>query len=492
MDVLLKIIQLDIVKIQGYVDFLRDAKGFSEQSISDIESRFRESVAEAPLPPLQDFLDWFEHIFSIRSLPPTADPEVLAKHIVWAEKAMYYYVGFLKVAFPWRAQLPRWISTIFQLGRYGIASRAILRLPSEFPALFNLMTVEALPAPQKTRLCTGSDALPLSCVLKRVVNDRADKVKPQLARLWNTPDAEAFFRKSCTFDSVVHAELQLLSFYDNYPRLKPAFRFIGVSKRTCYLCYMFLRKHPENFYVSSCHQKLYPAWNPPRTGKLKVYIQYKAIIKDMSLKMEAIARRDLDTRLGIKRPSVADSTAGVSLGGLTDSAPSGVPIQDYMGTQVSPAMQQDRTIDGVETTLDNGPSERPYYSTEAVGLIPDTSELASVRSDKPGRPEGGEKYEHNQFRAMVLHFERSDDPHKQDIILMNDIYDPITKTLSWAKLVELLSIAEGSGLDFKEGHEYLLVNDHIRVANERQFLACLQYLLNTGVLTAKVYANSFS
>ena len=491
-NVLLKIIQLDNLKIQGYMNFLRHANGISEQSISDIESRFREPVSETLLPPPRDFLDWFKRIFSIRDLPPTADPEILVKYIIWAQKAKYNYLGFLKVAFPSRDQLPRWIYTIFKLGRYGIASKAVLQLPSEFPALFNPMTVESLSAPQKTRLCAGSDTLPLSCVLKRVVNDRADEVKPQLARLWNTEDAEAFFRKSCTFDSVVHAELQLLSFYDDYPQLKPAFRFIGVSKKSCYLCSMFLRTHPESFDVSSCHQKLYRSWGPPPTENVQVYRRYKTIIRDMSEMMEATARRDLDTRLGIKRPPVADSTAGVSLGGLTDSPPLGVLIQDHIGNQVTPATQQDTTIEGVETTIGNISSERPTHPIEAMGLIPAESEYESVRSDKAGPPEAGEQSEHNPLKAMVLHFIRSDDPGKQDIVCMNDIYDPTTKTLSWAKLVEILSIAEGFGLAFKEGDEFFLVNDLIRVANERQFLACLQYLLNTGVLTAKIYACSFS
>ena len=480
------------MKIQGYIQSLRNANSFSDQSISDVESRFRESAAETNLPSPLDFLEWFKHIFSLRDSTPTADPETLAKHIAWAQKAKYNFVGFLKVAFPYRDKLPRWISTIFKLGRYGIASKAILQLPSEFPALFNPMRVKSLPAPPKTRVCPELDPLPLSCVLKRVVTSRADEVKPQLARLWNTKDAEASFRKLCTLDSVVHAELQLLSFYDLFPQLKPAFRFIGVSKKSCYFCSMFLRTHRENFDISSCHQKLYPSWEPPPTTNFEVHRRYKVIIRDMSETMEAIARRDFDIRLGIKRPSVADSTAGVSLGGLTDSPPLGVPIRERMEREFIPAMQQDRATSGVETAPSEGLSEKPSHPIEDVEITPDTSECGSVRSKNPRRQDGGDECGHNPLETMVFHFVRSDDPRKQDVVCMKDIYDPVTKTLSWTKLVELLSIAEGFGLAFKEGSEYLIVHDLILVANERQFLASLQYLLNTGILNAKVYACSYS
>ena len=217
-DVLLNIIQLDILKIREYVDYLREVKVTFEEPIAAIESRILEFSSQTTLPPPQEFLDWFKHIFSIRDLPVDVGPEVLLEYIMWAQKAKKDYLGFLKAAFSARDQsLPRWIYTIFKLGRYGVASRALLQLPSEFPVLFNPMTVEPLLAPRKTRFSTRAEEMPLTCVLRRVVESRAEEFKPRLARVWNTTDAEALFRKSCTFDLVVHAELQLLNFYDHNP-----------------------------------------------------------------------------------------------------------------------------------------------------------------------------------------------------------------------------------------------------------------------------------
>jgi hypothetical protein len=74
---------------------------------------------------------------------------------------------------------------------------------------------------------------------------------------------------------------------------------------------------------------------------------------------------------------------------------------------------------------------------------------------------------------------------KQDIIRVSDILDRSTDCPSWAKLVEFLKVDDGFGLAFKEGHEHLVFNNRIRVANERQLLACVQYLYNLQVLNAE-------
>ena len=65
---------------------------------------------------LQKFLEWYEYIFSIKNLASDSDPEILVRHIQWAQDAKRYHVEFLKPAFSTTAQtLPWWIYTIFKL-----------------------------------------------------------------------------------------------------------------------------------------------------------------------------------------------------------------------------------------------------------------------------------------------------------------------------------------------------------------------------------------
>lgn len=61
---------------------------------------------------------------------------------------------------------------------------------------------------------------------------------------------------------VVHAEILLLIFYEEHPQIVLATRYIGISKRSCYLCANFIRLH--NFFtVEGQHQQLYCLWTLP-------------------------------------------------------------------------------------------------------------------------------------------------------------------------------------------------------------------------------------
>jgi hypothetical protein len=87
--------------------------------------------------------------------------------------------------------------------------------------------------------------------------------------------------------------------------------------------------------------------------------------------------------------------------------------------------------------------------------------------------------------STVFHFMRADDTNRQDIISMGEILEPSTKNPSWAKLVEILQASDDFGLAFKVSRELPTVNNQIRVGNERQFLAYLQYLRNFRLLNSE-------
>ncbi len=84
---------------------------------------------------------------------PDPEPETLVDHIRWAESAKRYYVDFLKAAFSSEAQpLPRWVRTTCKRGRYAVASRALVQLVSDLPALVNPMILEPALAPPKNAI----------------------------------------------------------------------------------------------------------------------------------------------------------------------------------------------------------------------------------------------------------------------------------------------------------------------------------------------------
>ncbi len=482
-----------MIKIRYYLKDLRDAKGILDECISAVESRIIGSSTSASTP--QQFLEWFGHIFAIKDLPVNPEPEVLIRYIQWAQKAKSHYLDFLKVAFSGKVQpLPRWVYTIFKLGRYGIASRALVQLAYELPALLNPMIVEPVTAPSRTPFTIFEDEVPLTCVLRRIVGARTEEYISRLASVWNVVDVENHFRRACSLNLIVHAEMQLVNFYDHNRQCKPSFRFIGVSKKSCYLCHMFLATHPESFCVSSCHQKLYLPWIPPPTADLSVYRQYKAIIRELSKLMEAAAKHDLAGRLGGgRRPVPPDSTAGVSLSGLTEPAGMGTQIlaesQDNFQLRPNTAMDGDIAIEGAVTvegeTFEPASSFRPI---DVVSLTP-YMETEPITLNRTGVATPTEwsltNNSSTSVLTMVFHFIRTDDVNKQGIISMRDIFDPSTNCPSWAKLLEILKTDHDLGVAFKESQEVLMINNQIRVGNERQFLACLQYLHNSNIPNSK-------
>lgn len=499
-EILVRIIRLDMAKIRHYFRELCANKSIFEQSVSGVQSRVMGSLtftSHATSQALDGFLEWYGHIFSIKEVAVDPKPEVLIRHIRWALKARWHFVDFLKAAFSTATQpLPRWVYTVFKLGRYGIASKALVQLASEFPSLFNPMTVEAVVPPSKTRFVVGEDEMPLTSVLRRVVGGRENEYRARLARVWNTDDAESFFRRACSINLTVHAEMQLVGFYDCNREYEPSFRFMGVSKKSCYLCHMFLANHPESFCVSSCHQNLYVSWMLPLAADSSIYKRYKAITTELSKVMEATAKQDIERRLGFLRGRVpADSTAGVSLSGLTESSAPAMVIQASTGSQCDAAANPSAAI-GPDIAMDRETidlkSSIPPIGYVRLSSLPHEAQPATSNDALAAMPleQHVGRNDLSSGFAMVFHFMRADNASRQEIVRMGDIVDPLTKMPSWSRLIEILKADDDFGLAFKVDCECLMVNNGIRVVNERQFHACLQYLRNSHTWNSEVWVCS--
>ena len=150
-EILTRIVRLDMTKIRHYLKDLCTTKGIFEQSISAVQLRVTQSstsILQADSPALQKFLEWYRHMFLMKDLASSPDLNVLVHHILWAQDAKRFHLEFLKAAFSTTAQtLPRWIYTIFNLGRYGIASKVLFQFASQFPSLASITAESRLKPP---------------------------------------------------------------------------------------------------------------------------------------------------------------------------------------------------------------------------------------------------------------------------------------------------------------------------------------------------------
>ncbi|KAF3767952.1 hypothetical protein M406DRAFT_338624 [Cryphonectria parasitica EP155] len=274
-----------------------------------------------------EFLQWIRNLRTLTSLEPNQDTVRLVPHIRWASEARWVYSEQIELMFcPNGEELPGWVTLIYKLGRYAAAAKALLKLATKQPSLFFSIHVEAIQAPEQERFATSNpDAL--MTMLKRLSEGNKEQFMSRLGQIWLTDDPELRFRRACRHTLTVHAEMQLLSFYDHHAELTPRLLYMGTSKKACFLCHKFLSRHPLGMSVSASHQKLYPSWMPAPCSISSVRKKHKVLLWELSRHLEQTTVRDLETRLGIRRPWNLDSTAGPSLtttGSIaSDSNPTG-------------------------------------------------------------------------------------------------------------------------------------------------------------------------
>ncbi|KAH7176904.1 hypothetical protein EDB81DRAFT_707606 [Dactylonectria macrodidyma] len=271
-----------------------------------------------------NFRNWIRNLPILTALEPGTELSLLIPHVKWASQAKWVYSEQIEALFcPSGEELPPWINCIYKLGRYFAAAKAMLKLATAQRTIFEMIHVETVAAPEQQYFPPSKDKHALMAVLKRLL-PKADhqKLMLQLGQTWLTSDPEQRFRKACRLTLTVHAEMQLLTFYDHHPEFTPRLFYMGTSKKACFLCDKYISQHPLRMSVSASHQKLYPSWMPAPCSESSVRKAHKVRLWELSRQLEQTTARDLETRLGIRRPKSLDSTAGPSLTSM-DSLTSG-------------------------------------------------------------------------------------------------------------------------------------------------------------------------
>ncbi|KAH7020473.1 hypothetical protein EDB80DRAFT_561576 [Ilyonectria destructans] len=311
-EILYKIVDLTEDKIRSLLARLRKAKVQDdvENAIRDLdEDKYSLEETEGT-----NFKNWIRNLPVLMALEPGTELSILIPHVKWASQAKWVYSEHIEALFcPNGEELPHWITLVYKLGRYFVAAKAMLKLATAHRTIFGQIHVEAVPAPEQQSFSLNEKNA-LMTVLKRLL-PKADhaKLMSQLGQTWLSDDPEQRFRKACSLKLTVHAEMQLVAFYDHHPEFTPRLFYMGTSKKACFLCDRYMSHHPLRMSVSASHQKLYPSWMPAPCSESSVRKEHKTRLWELSRHLEQTTARDLVTRLGIRRPKALDSTAGPSL-----------------------------------------------------------------------------------------------------------------------------------------------------------------------------------
>jgi hypothetical protein len=141
--------------------------------------------------------------------------------------------------------------------------------------------------------------------------------------------------------------MQLLLFYETHADIRLVHNYIGISKRSCYLCAAFIRFHGQ-FFMEGAHQQLYSLWTIP----LRIAFQsvpkednfkraLSSLCDDVRAKVDTISVRSCD-QFPFHRESVANfSRASLLSNGTTAEA------YDLGATASLTTAQRSFNVDGI-------------------------------------------------------------------------------------------------------------------------------------------------
>jgi hypothetical protein len=254
-------------------------------------------------------------------------PKTVASLIDWASQARWSYSEELQYLLePGDAQKPSWLDNLYKVARYQSAIKSMVKLAMKQPEVFTGIDIQEVEAPGLQRFSLHEEKAPLLEAIRNLVGEDSIMIMKQLQKRLGKQDIEAHLRKRCRLDLTLHAEMQIVVFYEGNPNLAPRMPFIGTSKKACFLCHEYLLQHPLKLRPSACHQKIYPSWMPPPYYPIPGKFKNSPFVK-LSKRIELLTKRELKTALTVpQRPRNQDSTAGPSLT-ITSTVPTGIGSQ---------------------------------------------------------------------------------------------------------------------------------------------------------------------
>ncbi|KAH8671717.1 hypothetical protein BX600DRAFT_538141 [Xylariales sp. PMI_506] len=260
------------------------------------------------------FVQWIKKCPFMATSMSSSGTSHLISLIQWAMQARWVYHKQLQILLAFSPKnTPLWVETFYKLARYWGAIKSMVKLAIKQPKVFASIQVQGVQAPLQQSFSLFQEKTTLQRTLKRLVKDDCNVTMAKLAQRWETDDVEGKLRKACRLTLTLHAEMQLLDFYDRNPSLVPQFRLMGTSKKACFLCNEFLLLHPLDIQALACHQKVYPTWMPPYSRE-SLGVAGNKIFWNFSKHIERVTVKELKTGLAAsRRPSTKDSTAGPTL-----------------------------------------------------------------------------------------------------------------------------------------------------------------------------------
>lgn len=311
-EILLLIVELDRDRILSMAEWVK--KREIRQNIRGAYTRLLSGQVKLETWAKPGLKCWLESCPFTDAPVQSWDSATIARLIDWASQARWTYSFQLKSLLGiGNTQKPPWLESLHKIARYHSVVKSMVKLAAKQPEVFRSVQIQEVTAFNSRRFHLSTGQPHLLEAVKKLVGNESGITMEQLEKHLGTQDVEAQLRKACHLTLTLHAEMQLVVFYECNPGLAPVFQFIGTSKKACFLCHEYLLQHPLGLQALSSHQKIYPSWMPPPYYPIPGKYKSMPFVK-LGNRIEQLTRRELKTALTApRRPRNQDSTAGPSL-----------------------------------------------------------------------------------------------------------------------------------------------------------------------------------
>lgn len=181
----------------------------------------------------------------------------------------------------------------------------------------------------------------------------------------NAADVRRKIDKHIQQEKRVHAEIQLLLYYEQHPEIDRHPRIICSSKHACFLCNLFINSHGR-FHIPGSHGRIYPRWRIPRfqeldlsdDGELRLSMRIRSFNDALERKIKELFERE-PSILPDPNESIIFEQASQSSSLLSDKANTEVAEGQHSPTRLE--------------SIDGSPSDRePHAGCEPILRSPAT------------------------------------------------------------------------------------------------------------------------
>ncbi|KAG9500765.1 hypothetical protein J7337_006445 [Fusarium musae] len=168
----------------------------------------------------EKFKTWLESCPFIASTTRIQDwtCATTVKLIHWASEARWQYAEQLRTLLKLdESQGQAWLDNLHKVARYHSAIKSMVKFAVKEPGIFVNIGIRPINAPNPRRFKLPNDEAPLLAIVGRLLGKDANSTMEKLEKHLGTQHVETRLRRACPPNLTLHAEMQMVVFYEGNP-----------------------------------------------------------------------------------------------------------------------------------------------------------------------------------------------------------------------------------------------------------------------------------